>query len=483
MSALIQPGESIDGYAIEACLHAGGNGYVYRVTPPQDRPSPFPLVMKVPGIGPGEPTLGVVSFEIEQTILPLLTGPHVPRVAAVGDLAARPYLVMEEIAGESLARIVERAPLAPEEVARVGAALADAAHSIHRQHVIHFDLKPENCILRPGGEAVLLDFGFARHSRYPDLLAEETTFAAGSAAYVSPEQLNSNRSDRRSDIFALGAILYELATGETPFGEPATYTGMRDRLWRVPTPPRSLRPDVPPWLQEIILNCLETRIERRYASAAHIAFDLRHPDQVKLTRRAALTTAPGFTRQLRRWWHSLRHSPLVVPSPAMPPSGAPVIMVAVNTEHLDDERHPALQRATRAILSHNPEYRLMVVSAISAAPLGEGERIEDTASGKHLEHRNRLSCWVEPLKLARTHVSLHVIESHSTAETLLDLARANHVDLIVLGAPGPSDRALAWWRSAASTVTANASCSVHVVRVPERRGALPTGASDEPAVS
>jgi len=483
MSTLIHPGEEIDGYTVESCLHAGGNGYIYRVRPPPDRPSPFPLLMKVPGVGPGEPTIGVVSFEIEQNVLPLLTGPHVPQAVASGDLAARPYLVMEEIAGESLATIIERAPLPPEDVARIAAALADAVHSIHRQDVIHFDLKPENCILRPGGEAVLIDFGFARHARYPDLLAEETTFAAGSAAYVSPEQLNSNRSDRRSDIFALGALMYQLATGETPFGEPESYTGMRDRLWRVPTPPRRLRPEVPPWLQEVILNCLETRIERRYASAAHVAFDLRHPDQVKLTRRASLTTAPGFTRQLRRWWHSLRHSPLIVPSPAMPPSGAPVIMVAVDTEHLDDERHPALQRATRQILSQNPEYRLMVVSAIGAAPLGEGGRIEDTASGRHLEHRNRLSRWAGPLKLARTHVSLHVIISDNPAETLLDLARANHVDLFVLGAPGPADGAIAWWRSAASTVSANAPCSVHLVRVPERGNALHESDPAEPVVS
>ena len=81
----------------------------------------------------------------------------------------------------------------------------------------------------------------------------------------------------------------------------------------------------------------------------------------------------------------------------MPAAAPPVIMVAVDTEHLEDERHPALQRTARAIVSLNPEFRLMVVSAIRAAPLGEGDAIEETASGKHLEHRKRLSRWVEPL--------------------------------------------------------------------------------------
>ena len=470
MSTQIRPGDVIDGYAVGECLHQGGNGYIYRVAAPAGRDPGYPLLMKVPGIGPGEPSLGVVSFEIEQTILPLLTGPHVPRVAASGDLSARPCLIMERIDGEGLAQAVARAPLPEEEIVRIGAALADALHSIHRQHVIHLDLKPENVIVRPGGEVVLLDFGFARHRRYPDLLAEERTFAAGSAAYVSPEQLQSNRSNPRSDVFALGAILFELATGEPPFGEPATYAGMRDRLWRLPPPPRSLRADLSPWLQEVILHCLEADAARRYPSAAHVAFDLRHPDQVQLTRRSTWTTAPGLWRQLRSWWRARRDAVAPIPSTAMPADSAPVIMVAVDTEHPEDERHPALQRTTRAIVSLNADFRLMFVSVIRAAPLGEGERLEDTASGKHLEHRNRLRSWVDPLKLPPARMSLHVVESGDPAETLLSLAAANHVDLIVLGAPGPSQRALAWWRSVASTVTANARCSVHVVRVPEHHG-------------
>ena len=129
---------------------------------------------------------------------------------------------------------------------------------------------------------MLLDFGFARHARYPDLLAEERQFAAASSAYVSPEQLQGDRSDPRSDLFALGVILYELAIGKQPFGEPQTYTGMRDRLWRSPAPPRAANPSVPPWLQEVILRCLEPAAATRYQSAAHIAFDFRHPQQVAL---------------------------------------------------------------------------------------------------------------------------------------------------------------------------------------------------------
>jgi nucleotide-binding universal stress UspA family protein len=312
---------------------------------------------------------------------------------------------------------------------------------------------------------VLLDFGFARHARYPDLLAEESQFAAGSAPYVSPEQLQHDRSDARSDLFALGVLLYELATGTQPFGEPQTYAGMRDRLWRRPQPPRALKPDIPSWLQEIILRCLETAASVRYQSAAHIAFDLRHPEQVALSGRANETRAFGVMAQAGRWWRARRVGVLAT-SRRTTTKRVPVIMVAIDTEHPEDERHPALQLATRQLLSIYAELRLMCVSVVRAAPIS-GSSDLDTTTGRHLEHKMRLRQWVEPLGFPPSRISLHVIEGANAGSTLLELARVNHVDLIVLGAPGVSERALAWWRSVASSVTANAHCSVHVVRTPE----------------
>lgn len=465
----IRPGTGIGGYHVDALLHSGGNGYVYEVHPVAGGDSDMPLVMKAPGLGPGQPSIGIVSFEIEQMILPTLAGPHVPRFVATGDAGTLPWIVMERITGERLVSIAEKAPLPSGEVARIGAGLADAVHAVHRQDVVHLDLKPENFIARTSGEWVLLDYGFAHHARYPDLLAEERHHAAGSVAYVSPEQVRGDRTDPRSDVFALGALLYQLATGALPFGEPSTIAGLRDRLWRSPSPPRALNPDVPPWLQEVVLHALEVDASRRYASAAHVAFDLRHPDAVQLTARAQRVASDGFLAQASAWWRAKREAN--EPASSRVRAGeAPVVLVAVDTEHPDDERHPALRAATRAIVSVTGDFRLMFVSVIRAAPVGEGERPEDTDSGRQLEHRNRLRHWVEPLRLPPSRQSLHVVESADPAGTLLELAAANHVDLIVIGAPGPSERALAWWRSAASKITANAHCSVHLVRVRERRG-------------
>jgi eukaryotic-like serine/threonine-protein kinase len=468
MRLRVQTGAIIDGYRVGECIHRGGTGYIYHVTAPPGKDPGFPLIMKVPGVGQAQPTIGIESFEMEQMILPTLAGRCVPRFVASGSITDTPYIVMERIDGDALSRIVKQAPLPAQEVMRIGAALADALHDVHVQDVNHLDLKPENFILRPTGEAVLLDFGFARHSRYPDLLAEERHFAAGSAAYISPEQLNNDRSDPRSDLFALGVMLFELATGEHPFGEPKTYAGMRDRLWKAPVPPRAVNERVPPWLQEIILHCLAHDAADRYQSAAHVSFDLRNPEQVALSTRASRTKSAGFVGQARRWWRAHRASEAPVRRRISSVNRAPMIMVAVDTEHLDDERQPALQAVTHELVALKPDFRLICVSVIRAAPLGEGVNVVDTASGRHLEHKTRLRYWVEPLKLSASRVSLHVVEAANAGDVLLDLAHANHVDLIVLGAPRPDQQAFAWWRSVASSVTANASCSVHVVRVRER---------------
>jgi eukaryotic-like serine/threonine-protein kinase len=169
----IGPGSVVDGFTVGEPLHAGGMGVLFRVSgPPASSPSaPFPLVMKVPRLGPGEPPETVVTYEVESTVLAALKGPHVPRFVAAGDLATGPYLVMEWVEGRSLKEWAERAPLPLEEVRSLGAALAAAVHALHQQDAIHLDLKPSNVMMRPDGEAVLLDFGLAHHAHYPDLLA------------------------------------------------------------------------------------------------------------------------------------------------------------------------------------------------------------------------------------------------------------------------------------------------------------------------
>jgi nucleotide-binding universal stress UspA family protein len=464
----LKSGIEIDGFRVGERLHAGIMNDIFRVSRPE---SGTPLIMKVPRVGPNFPDESLIGYETEVMILPALSGPHVPRFVAAGDLARTPYLVTEWIEGGNLEDVMKPGPLPAAEICRIGAALADALHSLHLQDAVHLDMKPENVILRPGGEAVLIDLGFAFHARFPDLLAEEKRFAAGSAPYISPEQVLGTRSDPRSDVFSLGVVLYEMATGSLPFGTPETAAGLRDRLWLEPVPPRARAADLPVWLQEIILRCLEPRAQQRYQSAAHVAFDLRHPDQVALTARAEKSRRAGILAQARRWWRARGERAGLRRRPNALVGSAPVIMVAVDTTHPDDPRQPELQRAAKQILSFPEEFRLICVS-VTRGPLAfEGTEASQSVSGIQLEHLIRLRHWVEPLQLPSQRLSLHVVHSSNPAGALLDFARRNNVSLIVLGAPGPHERSLAWWRSVASGVTANARCSVYVVRISEQESA------------
>ena len=453
----IAPGAAIDGFTVGECVHKGAMGWLYEVT---GREAGFPMLMKVPRTGGGALSAeDLLAFETEAMILPRLRGPHVPRYVAAGDIATAPYLVIERVPGGSLDRR-DDAVLAPAEVARVGAAIADALHAIHGQDVIHLDLKPDNVILRGDGTAVLLDFALAHHRDLPDLLAQERRYAAGSAPYISPEQVRGARTDPRSDLFALGVLLYELATGHLPFGAPRTLAGLRDRLWLDPAPPRMHADAIPEWLQEVILRALEVDPAARYQSASHLAFDLRHPEQIVLTARSRKLHRDGLGGQAARWWSA--RSIGVLPGGAKEePGSAPVVMVAVDTTHPEDPRQPELQRVTRRILSLSAEFRLICVSVVAARV---GVRGDD--EGTQVEHRIRLRHWISPLAIEADRVSMHVLEAADPSAALVDFARRNNVDLIVIGAPAPDERALAWWRSVASSVTANAPCSVHVVRRP-----------------
>jgi len=174
----------------------------------QDMPRDMPLIMKVPRIKGGEDPASIVGFEVERMLMPRLSGPHVPRFVARGDFTSQPYIVMERIQGETLRPRLDQAPLPVNEIAQLCARVAQALHALHCQHVVHLDVKPSNIMFRESGEAVMVDFGLSRHDQLPDLLEEEFTLPMGTGPYMSPEQVQFVRTDPRSDLFALGVMMY-----------------------------------------------------------------------------------------------------------------------------------------------------------------------------------------------------------------------------------------------------------------------------------
>ena len=457
----LQTGTEIDGFCLGELISVGSMAFIYRLAGPQGA---LPLVMKIPRLGPGERAANVVSFEVERMILgAIVPSPHRPTLVAYGDVESTPYLVMEYVEGPRLSDWADRTPLSPQEVTRLSAAVALALHELHRQDVVHLDVKPTNVLYRSTGEAVLIDFGLAHHRHYPDLLAEELQFPVGNWPYMAPEQVLGVRCDPRSDIFALGAIVYRLTTGRFPFGLPDTSAQLRQRLYREPTPPRALVPSTPEWLQEIIFHCLEIDARNRYASAAELAFDLANPAQVALTDRGSRQRSAGVGKRFKRWSQARHFEPAPCPPPSMPTAPAPVVIVALAMWKMPEPQLEALRHAAQRVLAADPECRIACVTVVPHSAGLADVRDEAPATERHIKRLVELRRWARPLDAREECLTYHVLESDKPARALIEFASMNEVDQVLIGSPrggSPSSS----FGGVCAQVVADVPCSVTVVR-------------------
>lgn len=476
--AALSPGLVLDGWRVGQRLHVGGMAEIWCVEPlateaddadaADSAPLPAALVMKVPRIRGGEDPASIVGFEVEQMILPALAGPHVPRYVARSDFTEQPYLVMERIEGDSLRPRLDAAPLALDEVVAIGERVANALHELHRQGLVHLDVKPSNIMFRTDGTAVLVDFGLSRHDKLPDLLEEEFTLPIGTSPYMSPEQVQHIRKDPRSDLFALGVMLYHFTTGQRPFGQPESVRGLRQRLFTDPVPPRSWRPDCPPWLQEIILKCLEVDPAQRWQSGAQLALALAHPQQVPLTARADKRSSDGAWSRLRRWW---RGWSTPVPMPRLGAASQlfknPIVMAAVDIDHAAAGLLEQMREAVLRIVATEPGARLACVSVMRAGGIAMDDRVDTEGRSRHVKQLVALKHWARPvmreLALDEGRITFHVLEAPDPALAIVEFAERTRVDHIVMGARGHS-ALRRYLGSVSSQVVAQAPCTVTVVR-------------------
>ncbi len=458
-----QSGNVIDGFVLHEQVHQGGMAVLFSATHPD---IDLPILIKIPRVGRNQPVESLIAFETELNILAALDTPFVPKYLGAGNLATHPYIAMQRIDGKPLDDLIkERGKFPIDEVVKIGAALAQAVQALHTQHTIHLDLKPENILVGTDGKITLIDFGLAHHAHFPDLLAEQMRKGVGSAPYVSPEQIMGIREDSRSDIFSIGAILYEMLTGELPFGNPQSMGGLRKRLWAQPEPLRMLRPDTPPWLQEVVLRALEARASDRYQSATRLRQCLREPDSVKLTERAERTKPLGLIVNLKRWWRAASY----IPSPCIDPSigyeDAPLIIAAIDTRQTDMLLRERMLQAARMILQVMPESRLVCLSTIAGTPAIDGALEADTASGIVRNHLVQLMQWAQPLGLPAERLSCHVLEAMDPASRIVEFAVDNEATLILIGASHKIPNMVAPWRTSMTKIVEESPCSVHIVRV------------------
>jgi serine/threonine protein kinase len=458
----LHPGSVVDGFHVGEKVHEGGMAVLYRV---EREEGEFPMLMKVPRLEFGSHPSCYVGFEVEQMIMAVLGGPHVPRWVTKGSLQDTPYLVMEYIEGGTLHEYAARAPLPATEAARLISALATAVHDLHRQEVIHLDIKPANVLYRVSGEAVLIDYGLAHHGHFPDLVEEEFHKPVGTSAYISPEQVMGNRSDPRSDLFALGVILYQLCTGHLPFGEPVTLSGFRRRLYLEPLPPRRWVPDLPEWMQEIILHCLEVDAENRYATAAQLAFDLTHPNDVPLTARATRLGRGGMLSIIRRWWRGRQTVSCENTAPTAHLAQASQIMVALDPGVGSEALLHEILQAVRRVAAADTNSRIMCVSVLEPDISADQDSGKEISNSQYTQRLVELHHWAEGLQLPAQRLRFHVLDGMNTSATLVEYSRLNHVEHIIMGARGSSAlrRILG---SVSARVVTEAQCTVTVVRLP-----------------
>ena len=225
-----------------------------------------------------------------------------------------------------------------------------------------------------------------------------------------------------------------------------------------------MRPGFPPWLQEIILHCLEVDPARRYNTAAQVAFDLQHPQEVVLSERAARTARDGIADRLRSWLGSFGAGRVVHSSVADHLAAAPIVMVAVDLMPGMEALGEALQRATRRVLAADAGARLSCVSVLKTSRIAIDSNVDAEGRNLHVQRLVELKHWARALGLEPARVTFHVLEAPDPAAALVEYAHANQVDHIVVGARA-SSAVRRFLGSVSSRVVAEAPCTVTVVRV------------------
>jgi serine/threonine protein kinase len=272
----VEAGTQIDSYRIDAPVARSGMASIFRAT---DLRNNRVVALKIPHPDMEADPILFDRFQRESGIGEKLDHPGVMRVFG-GEKRSRVYMVMEWCEGRLLREILHEGRISQDRAIQIAIEVLQALEYIHENGVVHRDLKPENIMVDEHDRIKLIDFGIAGDSAARRLTYANFTATLGTADYISPEQVKGKRGDGRSDIYAVGVILYEMLTGKLPFTGSSPMEAMNERLLNHPVPPSVADPAVSPQLQEVLYRALERDPKNRYATARDFAHDLQHLDEV-----------------------------------------------------------------------------------------------------------------------------------------------------------------------------------------------------------
>jgi serine/threonine-protein kinase len=288
-------GAVLDGrFEIQDSISRSGMACIYKAL---DRKTGQTVALKVPHMQFESDVAGATRFEREEEIGKALNHPSVLKIIPVEEQKSRPYIVMEYLEGRTLADLLkETKPLPEADAVAIASRICDALDYLHKKNVVHRDLKPQNIMLCRDGSIRIMDFGIAKSSQARRLTFVGFTATMGTPDYMAPEQVQGKRGDERTDIYSLGAILYEMAAGATVFEGENPYVVMNSRLTGDPPAPRKVNPKLTPVIEEIILHALERNPANRYPTAAAMRAELDDYEKVPLTQRWRRLQPPQIWR-------------------------------------------------------------------------------------------------------------------------------------------------------------------------------------------
>lgn len=271
------PGDILDHYRIEVPIAQTGMSVLYRAT---DLTSARPVALKVPLEQTEADPVLIERFKREQEIGQALDHPGIIKTFN-DEQRSRTYMVMEWAEGRLLRTILnEEKKLPVDRALSITLGICDALDYMHKRGIVHRDLKPENVMVDENDQIKLIDFGIAMKEDARRLTFVNVSSLLGTPDYISPEQVKGARGDQRSDIYAVGIMLYEMLTGRVPFVGPNPLAVMNERVLNDIKPPRDLDLEISPELEEILYRALEREPRHRYATASEMMWDLEHQEQV-----------------------------------------------------------------------------------------------------------------------------------------------------------------------------------------------------------